>query len=147
MRHRKGALLLTLTAIALAVLITVGYAIPRIPEDSGESLAPLSDPAIFSPKQVVETFLKAVDRGELTLFIYTLNRSILAPRRVEYVYDLDTLQPKVTVYSELKEAIPVPHQLDLVIRAVSAELDRDGHITETRAHVFTDTDVSAPLAE
>jgi hypothetical protein len=134
------------TALALAVIaiVTASYAIPRLQDAPSSTPGHMPDPAIRSPKQVVEIFLKAVDRGELILFVYTLNRSLLIPRRVEYDYELDSMVPTVTVYSELKEAIPVPDQPGLEVRDVSAILGRDGSIIETRAHVYGRTDAREP---
>jgi hypothetical protein len=125
--RRSGVVFLT-----IAIIMMAGYAIPSLLEE------PASTPGQrhASPHEVIERFLKAVDRGELTLFLYTLNRAILIPRRVEYVYELDDPTPTVTVYCELKEAVPVPGQPNLVVQAITAVLGYDGSIVETRAHIF-----------
>lgn len=122
--------------LAIFITLITGYAIARLVEN------PLPSPPQqhVPPQQVVDRFLKAVDRGELTLFIYTLNRAILIPRRVEYVYDLDKQTPTVSVYCDLKEGVPVPGQPGMEVRAVTSELDYSGQIVETRAHVFATDD-------
>lgn len=125
---------------AIVIVLAAGYAIPSL----------LDAPSSFhrqqpeSPQKIVQDFLRAVDRGELVLFVYTLHRSYLIPRRVEYVYELDSPTPSVTVHCDLKEPLPVPGQPELEVRAISAELDPYGSIVVTRGHVYgrqdTETD-------
>lgn len=88
------------------------------------------------PDEVVEMYFQAVGRGELVVFDRKLNRSMLIPVRVEYVYELNSAIPRVKVYSELKEAMPVPGQENCELRGVSAILDADGRIIETEAHIW-----------
>ena len=88
------------------------------------------------PHKVVEIYFQAVGRGELTVFDRTLNKSMLTPVSVEYVYRLDSAIPRVKVYAELKQPIPVPGQESCKLRGVSAILDADGRIVETEAHIW-----------
>jgi len=87
------------------------------------------------PRDIVDDFTRAVDRGELLIYRRPLERSAIIPVRVEYVYDLRTLLPTIKVYSRLRQPIPVPDDPDYEIREVSALLS-DGAITETEIHVW-----------
>ena len=91
---------------------------------------------LHEPHKVVELYLKAVSRGELIVFERKLDRSMLIPVRVEYVYELNSAMPTVKVYSELKEPMSVPVLENSRIRGVSAIVDADGHIIETGAHIL-----------
>jgi len=88
------------------------------------------------PHVVVEKYFQAVERGELVVFDRKLERSMLIPLEVEYVYKLNSSIPRVKVYSELKEPMPVPGQENYKLRGVSAILDADGRIIETEAHIW-----------
>lgn len=90
------------------------------------------------PGKVVEIYLKAVDRGELLVFGKKLERRILLPRSVEYIYVIGYRKPRVKVYAVLSRSLPLPGQDGYKIRAVSASLDTRGHITRTEAHVWPD---------
>lgn len=126
--NRYHAILLVISL----VIMTVGYATPRSPEP----YLPLKSECA-SPREAVQIFLIAVNRGELTLFSQTLEKSMIIPLRVEYVYELDDPHPTVTVYSELKRQIDVPGHPDLEVRSVTSILDRDGSIVETQAHIYS----------
>ena len=90
------------------------------------------------PHEIVNIFLKAVSRGELIVFDQKLDESMITPVRVEHVYDIMSAISSVTVYSELKQPMPVPAQVSCSVRGVSATLDADGHIIEVKAHIWTD---------
>lgn len=90
-------------------------------------------PAI-DPHQVIDVFLTAVDRGELTAFSEPLRRPLLDPRQVEYLYTLDSHLPTVRVYSILKESVPIPGERGLRATAVTGVLDRDGRIVDSIIH-------------
>lgn len=87
------------------------------------------------PHTVVELYLKAIDRGELVLFEQVLERAMLTPSHVEYVYDLNSPVPTVKVYSILAEPLPVPGHEAYEIRGITSTLNAQGAIVETRAHV------------
>lgn len=89
-----------------------------------------------SPQQSVQTFLLAVRREQLTLFHYTLDRSMLKPLRVEYVYDLGKAMPQIAVYSELTQPIGMPGNPGVEVRGVTAVLGHGGNIVETQAHAY-----------
>lgn len=89
------------------------------------------------PREIVQVYLKAVERGELVVFDQTLDASMLIPVRVEYVYELNNPTPRVKVYAELKQPIAVPGQTDCRARGVSAVLDDAGSIVEVEIHVWT----------
>lgn len=90
------------------------------------------------PHEVVDIYLKAVNRGELIVFDRKLDESMIAPVRVEHVYDINSAISSVIVYSELKQPMPVPIQENCSVRGVSATLDTDGHIIEVKVHIWTD---------
>ena len=88
------------------------------------------------PHKIIEIFYKAVDRGELIVFEQILDRTVLIPLRVEYVYELNGSKPTVKVYSEIKKPMPVGDHEGILLRGISAVIDSGGHIIEIRAHVF-----------
>jgi len=88
------------------------------------------------PHTVVALFLMAVDRGELVVFERRLERSMITPRRVQYDFDLDSAEPVVKVYAELRRPIAVPGHSDCEVRAVLATLDADGSIVDVEVHVW-----------
>lgn len=94
-------------------------------------------PRFTEPQAVVRLFLEAVDRGELTAFGKRLDKSMLTPLRVEYVYELDDPTPKVRVYSELKQPMTVPER-DCKLRGINAVLDAEGAIVDAELHVWPD---------
>lgn len=91
------------------------------------------------PREVVEAFLDAVDRGELKVFGRVLDRSMVTPIQVEYVYDLDCPTPSISVYSKLTLPISMPQQGNCEARAISAAMSADGHIVETEVHVWIES--------
>ena len=102
---------------------------------TAKHLINLDRPEIEAPDPLVERYLEAVDRGELTLFGLTLARAMIVPARVEYVYDLFSRTTRIKVYSNLKAPLPVPGQPDCQILGVSAVME-DGQITEIESHVW-----------
>lgn len=100
----------------------------------GHLLAP-SKPKIEDPDNLVHAFLQAVDRGELRVFGRTLDRSMIIPVRVEYVYELSSRKTRVKVHSNLKEPIAVPDQQDCRVSSVSAVIE-GGSIIEIESHVW-----------
>jgi hypothetical protein len=92
-------------------------------------------PKIEDPDTVVQRFLVAVERGELEIFGMKLERSMLNPVRVEYVYDLSSRTTLIKVHSNLKQPLPVPGQRGCQILSVGAVME-DGLITEIESHVW-----------
>ena len=88
-----------------------------------------------APFDVVKVFLAAVDRGEVEVFGHILKRAMLIPLRVEYLYELDTLDVSVKIFATLSHPIAVPQLQGMNIFAVSAILDSQGDVTEVSAHV------------
>ena len=93
-------------------------------------------PEFSEPHEVIGTYLNAVNRGELIVLDRKIEKSMLIPIRVEYVYELDSAIPRIKVYSKLKKPIPVPGQENCNIKGVSAILDINGSIIETEAHIW-----------
>src|SRR5690606_6063577 len=92
-------------------------------------------PSLEAPDTLVHRYLEAVDRGELQLFGHTLNRAMIVPVRVEYVYELSDRTTRVRIHSNLKAPLAVPGQPDCRVLAVSAVME-DGQITEIESHVW-----------
>jgi len=120
--------LITFVTIILGSTSAYGYIVEQQPGGI--------KPEFHEPQEVVELYLKAVDRGELIVFGRTLNKSMLVPVSVEYVYELNNAIPKIKVYSKLKQSMPVPGQQGCKLRAFSATLDADGHIIQAEAHIW-----------
>lgn len=90
----------------------------------------------YAPHKVIDMFFKAVDRGELIVFDKKIDKSMLIPIQVEYVYELNSAVPKIKVYSDFKKPFPVQGQRNCKIRGVSATLDEEGLIIETETHIW-----------
>lgn len=92
-------------------------------------------PRIEDPGSLVDRFLQAVDRGELTVFGQTIDRAMIVPVRVEYVYELADRAMRIKIYSNLNAPLPVPGRDDCRILGVSAVME-DGSLTEIESHVW-----------
>ena len=95
-------------------------------------------PEFHAPHEIIEIYFKAVNRGELIVFDRKLEKSMLIPVRVEYVYELSSVIPVVKVYSKLKQPLFVPGQDSCKLLGVSAILNDDGSIIETEAHIWSE---------
>jgi hypothetical protein len=130
-RHQMKLRYCVLLALGLFIAgcnYTFAYALERTP-------GPVK-PDFSEPHEIVDIYLKAVSRGELIVFDRKLDKSMITPVRVEYIYDINSTISSVTVYSELKQPIPAPENCS--VRGVSATLDSDGHIIEVKAHIWAD---------
>jgi hypothetical protein len=92
-------------------------------------------PKIDDPDNLVHGFLSAVDRGELSIFGHRLERSMIIPVRVEYVYELSSRITRVKIYSNLKTLMAVPGRPDCQVRSVSAVME-GGKIIEIESHIW-----------
>jgi len=92
-------------------------------------------PRIEDPNMLVHRYLEAVDRGELYLFGQKIDRAMIVPARVEYIYELSDRAMRIKVYSNLIQPLAVPGQNDCQILGVSAVME-DGVITEIESHVW-----------
>ncbi|MDT8403578.1 hypothetical protein [Sulfuriflexus sp.] len=97
-----------------------------------------AESGFYAPYKIINVFLRAVNRGELIIFDQILDESMLIPLRVEYIYELDSNNQSVKVYSELMQPLPlpVPSGQTLIFHGVSAVLNAKGHIIEVEAHVW-----------
>jgi hypothetical protein len=120
-----AVLLLSATAIESA---RASVPVPKHQIDPGM-------PRIEDPDSLVDRFLQAVDRGELTVYGHRIDRPMIAPVRVEYVYELADRAMRIKIYSNLNAPLPVPGQDDCRILGVSAIME-DGSITEIESHVW-----------
>lgn len=107
---------------------------PRRGQHSGH-LLDTGAPRIEDPERLVQVFLQAVDRGELILFGRRVDRAMLMPRRVEYVYELSSRTTRAKIHARLKVPIPVPERKDCKVQSVTVVLD-DGRIIETESHIW-----------
>jgi hypothetical protein len=121
------------TLIALLALLALSpvFAAVSVPEHWIDT----SRPAIEDPGRLVDTFLKAVDRGELRICGQTLTREMLNPTQVEYVYDLLTRKTELRIHATLNEPLMLPGQPGCRILCISAEME-DGRIVEVESHVW-----------
>ena len=121
-------------ALIAFVMLIVGsnYTFARILERQPGSMTL----KFHEPHDVIDMYFKAVSRGELIVFNQTLDKSMLKPVQVEYVYKLNSVIPIVKVYSELKQPMSVPAVESCRIHGVSATLDTDGRIIETKVHIL-----------
>ena len=94
-------------------------------------------PAIEDPDRMVDIFLKAVDNGELKIYVRTLAREMIDPTQVEYVYDLVSRKTELRIHATLKQAFELPEQPGYWIRCISAEME-GGRIVEVESHVWTE---------
>lgn len=124
-----------LRGILFGGLLIGAGAVGAMHADTGQHKE-IAGPVCDSPREAVQTFLKAVRREELTLFDYTVDSSMIKPTRVEYVYELGSAIPTVTIYAELKKPLDIPGQPHLEVRAVTAVLDFAGGIVSTKAHAY-----------
>lgn len=125
--------------ITRSILLLLTIAFTSALSASSHSVQPplgLTRSLLHDPLQITELFLQAVDRGELKVFEYTLDQSMIVPARVEYLYDLESGSSEIIVYSDLKQPLPVPGHDDCYLGGVSASLDRNGTIIETLGHIW-----------
>lgn len=123
---------ITTSLSILALLAVVASVQAHVLERPAGDLAP----EFTKPGDVIRSYLKAVDRGELRVFDQRLERSMIVPKRVDYSYTLDNRVPTIKVYSKLKQPIPAHRIKGCEVRGVSSVLNVDGQILETEAHVW-----------
>jgi hypothetical protein len=98
-------------------------------------------PSAPEPSAILAAFLEAVDRGELMVFEQRLGRSMIVPRRIEYLFGLEDFSLTVRVYADLREPMAVPGRTDCRARAVAAVVDPSGRIVDTEVHVWQEPGV------
>ena len=121
--------------VTAVIVVVISYSIYTFASISKHSTNTIEQEN-HKPYKIIDMFLKAVDRGELVVFEQQIDKSILIPLRVEYIYELNGSQPTVIIYSEVKKLIPIPEHKDIKLRGISTVLDSLGHIVEIRVHVF-----------
>jgi hypothetical protein len=130
---RSASLLQTVFAVLLLFSTAIESVRASVPVP--KHLIDPGMPRIEDPGSLVDRFLQAVDRGELTVFGRTIDRPMLVPIRVEYVYELADRAMRIKIYSNLNTPLPVPGQDDCRILGVSAVME-NGSITEIESHVW-----------
>jgi len=101
-----------------------------------EPFAPYVQESDLEPRVIVSQFLTAVERDGLSAFGLPIGADRLVPRRVQYVYDLQTSESTREVYADLQPPLPVPGEEACEIRGISVLLDALGRILESAAHVW-----------
>ena len=129
------ALRIAFAALAVAILFCGGV---RAAEGDASAW-----PNAPEPHAVLAAFQNAVDRGELMVFEQKLDRSMIAPRRIEYLFALEDLTLTVRVYADLRRPLAVPGRSDCEARAVAAILDAAGSIVDVEVHVWQKPGVRA----
>ena len=89
-----------------------------------------------APEKIMSQYYLAVDRGELVVFGVQLERSMLIPVHVDYVYPVNGKTARVKVYARLKNPMRIPEQGNNMFTGVCAFIDMFGKITETEAHII-----------
>lgn len=121
--------------LALLLLCGAGLDTARASVPVPRHLINPDTPRIEDPDALVGRYLEAVDRGELRVFGQKIDRAMIVPIRVEYVYDLPDRTMRIKVYSNLKQPLAMPDQPDCQILGVSAVME-EGVITEIESHVW-----------
>ncbi len=93
------------------------------------------DAPCLDTRRVLDLFLAAVDRGELSLFGVRLGRDEVTPARVELVQDLRTGTTTRKVHAEIDEPLPCPGHTDYVIEGITATLTGENRIGEIEIHL------------
>lgn len=120
----------------LAALIGLSVLALQVAAHVPEQLEPYVDESDLEPRMIVDSFLAAVERDGLSAFGVPISAERLLPRRVQYVYDLETRGSTREVYADLQPPLPVPGRSDCEIRGISVLLDAFGGILESSAHVW-----------
>jgi hypothetical protein len=132
-RSLRGGFMKSVFALLLLCAAVPATALASVPVP--RHLANPDTPRIEDPDALVERYLAAVDRGELQVFGQKIDRAMIVPVRVEYVYELSDRAMRIKVYSNLNQPLAVPGQPDCQILGVSAVM-ADGVITEIESHVW-----------
>lgn len=106
----------------------------RYPVDKG--INNHSEVEFISPEKIMLSYYTAVDRGDFVVFGIRLERSMLIPVHVNYIYPVTSPIPRIKVYSRLKKPLIIPEQGNNKFTAVCAVIDMFGNIIETEAHIF-----------
>lgn len=135
--------MIRLHCTAAALLVALGGAASLSPDTAmarievpRQAIDP-GQPRIRDPYRVVDTFLQAVDRGELVVFGRTLSREMVLPTRIEYSYDLAGRSTDIRIHADLREPIVLSGGAGHRVRCISAAM-KDGHIVEVESHVWLD---------
>jgi len=120
--------LIALTAL-LPLALPVAAHVP-------EQFAPYVDESDLEPRAIVRQFLTAVEREGLSAFGLPITADQLVPRRVQYVYDLQTRESTREVYADIQPPLRVPGEEACEIRGISVLMDAFGGILESSAHVW-----------
>jgi hypothetical protein len=126
------------TAFLLAVSLGALLPAPVLARvDMPPSAIHAGQPVVEDPYRLVDVFLKAVERGELTVLGRALDRSMLIPTQVEYAFDLATGTTVLKIHADLREPLNLPGQPGYRIRCISAEI-KGSRITAVESHVWLD---------
>ena len=88
----------------------------------------------FRLDNVIDYFYKAVDRRELQVFGIVVDKTMITPVRVEFIFQIGDVDPRIEIYSELRQPIPIPKVEQLCIHGITAVMDLNGNIVDSVAH-------------
>lgn len=118
--------------LPLVLHLGTGFALPHLTNSEAQQ----SDYSCLRPSEWLQHFQRAVERGELILFANVLTREQILPREVEQRYVLDSGMQTIVIHADLVQPQGVPGHDAVEVRRISSELDLNGQIIETRAHVY-----------
>ncbi|MCG6885770.1 MAG: hypothetical protein LJE74_01015 [Proteobacteria bacterium] len=120
---------------ALVFLIIVsGIVVARMIPPAEPAIGNMPQP-VTKFQEMVQVFLTAVDRGELIVFGKVLDRTMISPVEVRYIYTKNNPEPSIEVYSLLLTTVELPGLDNCNIEGIGASLDVNGTIIESRVHV------------
>lgn len=112
--------------------ISIGYVAAYV-----MSASPSDQKTYFfkKPFEIISIFYSAIERNELRAFDQVLSKDMIVPVNVQYIYDLGSPVPQISIYSKLKKAIPIPADPSCSAGGITAVLDHEGQIISTSVHV------------
>jgi hypothetical protein len=121
--------------LSIAVLLfAAGITIATVNTSSDYMTKPVPQP-LNKFSEMVDIFLLAVDRGELTVFDNVITRNMLDPVQVKYVYTFNEDDPSISIFSLLKQPLKIPGMDDCSAGGVEVLLDTDGTIIDSSVHI------------
>lgn len=108
---------------------------PPVPESVFTDSGPMG-PRFLDPLASLDDFMKAVDRGDVTVLKQRLERTMIKPWRVEYSYDASNQAWEVRIHADLPRPLSVPWLENCEADSVIITIDQDGRIVATEVHML-----------